>query len=105
MGITKNMLQLLISSKNRRGLSLDKTVMIGRQNIHMSKEQIIESLAKFNIDQGDIKKIYPEKNCYAEHLLEHLGALSVDSVDASDYEQASIIHDMNDAMESATKPM
>jgi SAM-dependent methyltransferase len=64
-----------------------KTVTIGRQGIHLP-EPIMRS--KLSLD--DTYKNHP----YCEELLvNHFGAESVDSIDNSSYENASIIHDMN----------
>lgn len=35
------------------------------------------------------------EDLYAESLFKYIGAISIDSIDASDYEEASIIHDLN----------
>jgi SAM-dependent methyltransferase len=46
------------------------------------------------IDDATLAKIAHQQ--YAEALLKHLGADAVESVDASDYEGATVIHDMNE---------
>jgi hypothetical protein len=45
------------------------------------------------MSSADIERVF--KTGYADDLFRHLGALEVDSIDAAEYEGATIIHDMN----------
>ena len=60
---------------------------LGRQNVHLSQAQI-----------SNVLGLQPPKHYgpFCEELLiEQFGATSVTSFDASDYEQATVVHDMN----------
>ena len=94
MGVGATGGHLLLMAK-RRGAVFQSTLMIGRQQHYMSKpfvQYLFEAHGRPLLD-SDIDFILQDE--YSEHLLHFLGASSVDSLDASDYEQATIIHDMN----------
>lgn len=93
------MVQLLMSSKNKRQVSFKNTIMIGRQNMHMNKAQLEACFKAFNYNDVDLDEVYPSPNCYAEPLLKVLGATQTDSLDASSYEEATIVHDMNNPID------
>ena len=83
MGISFHGLAFLKYAAN--SAPLGRTITLGRQALHVDND-LAERLV------GPIGQ--PEKYC--ERLLrENLGATEVDSLDYSDFEQASIIHDMN----------
>lgn len=85
MGIDVHGLQFLRFA--RRFGPFGDSVMIGRQGVHVSAAELQASL-------GTGAGTYHGQ--YAERLLaDHFGATSVDSVDVSDYEAASILHDFN----------
>ena len=68
-----------------KGGVFGRTVTIGRQEVFLNEPTARRVLGK---------AYSPEQ--YGEGLLiRHMGASSVDSVDASSYEQATILHDMN----------
>lgn len=93
MGLTKNMISLLLSSKRKHELDLGDLLMIGRQNLHLNEEALQEALQHFNLSSfKSSNKLY---NAYAEEVLKHLGANKTHSLDASNYENATLIHDMN----------
>jgi hypothetical protein len=62
----------------KNGVDFEDTCQIGRQNCFFSQKEI-------GVEYGD----------FAESLFRSLGAKSVESVDYSGYENASMIHDMN----------
>ena len=77
--------------------NLGKTLTIGRQGIHISPE-LLKQL--FELDQATLNKIYDStvkvnNSYFCENLLKFLGATSVESIDASEYEGVSIIFDLN----------
>jgi SAM-dependent methyltransferase len=85
MGIDFHGLNFLLYAAKRRPFGA--TVTIGRQNIHLPNYMLRKIL---NLKHD--RKYGPF--CEAL-LLDHMGASSVDSFDASDFEQASFIHDFN----------
>lgn len=87
MGFDINGVRLLINAK-QLGVNFEKVITIGRQGMHVTEESFHEILTKSNLS-----KIKNEK--YFEPFLELLGAKLTESLDASKYEGATIIHDMN----------
>lgn len=96
------MILLLMSSKFKHTLNFENTVMIGRQNMHLSNQQLKDCLTKFDYNQTVAAKVMSiqegDTSIYAEGLFKTLGAKKVDAIDASIYENASIIHDMNESI-------
>ena len=85
MGIDAHVLNFLLFARNRK--SLGDTLTIGRQVIHVSKKSVI--------DKVGITDPYSHY-IYCEYLLrDHLQAGKVESIDFSDYEKATHVHDMN----------
>ncbi|WP_024513196.1 hypothetical protein [Bradyrhizobium sp. ARR65] len=89
MGIDVAGLQFLCGAK-AAGVVFEKTMLIGRQNIH-----IPEHLARRLFRRLGLPLSKYHFGQFAEPLLELLGALDIESIDASDYEGATVIHDMN----------
>lgn len=94
MGIDYTALQALAFAK-ASGVDFSKTVLLGHQELHVRRQEVRRILEKFSIplSASDIERIF--KTRYADDLFRHLGATKVDSIDAAEYEGASIIHDMN----------
>lgn len=95
MGLTKNMIRLLLSSAQKRSLRLDNTLMVGRQNLHLNADQLSSCFIEFGFTDVNGKELIENNNSFAEGVFKKMGAKQVDSIDASDYEQATIIHDLN----------
>jgi hypothetical protein len=87
MGFDINGIRLLINAK-QLNINFEKVITIGRQGMDVSEESFHELLTKSNL-----KKIKFDK--YFEPFLELLGAKTTHSLDASQYEGATLIHDMN----------
>ena len=95
MGIHVPVLALLLKLKGR---PLGSTVMLGRQGWHISDDPAAEDY------QGALKLVHKydpnislsdlHSDGYSEKLFEWLGSSSVQSLDASGYEGAEIIHDL-----------
>ena len=78
----------------RRGAAYRSTLMIGRQQLFMSEEYRPFFRAQNpRLDDDQISAVLEQE--YAENLFKALGAQTVDSLDASAYEGASIIEDLN----------
>ncbi len=95
MGIDVNGLRFLLHAK-RSGVDFSKTVMIGRQDIHVPRDKfcsIIRAEFGFDINIKMLEAIHGEKYC--DGLLKYLGADVVHSFDYSDYEGATYVHDFN----------
>jgi hypothetical protein len=96
MGIDANVVKLLLVARNR-GASLKRTLMIGRQELCIDERALRQVLASFGIQTSaaQVAGLYAAADGYVEPLLRLLGAERVESLDASAFEGASLIHDMN----------
>ena len=92
MGLTTNCAKFLFFCL-RQKVSFAETIMLGRQDMYASKIDILNFSAKTGL--AKIAEGIDWKKKYAEPLFELLGAIKIDSLDYSDYEQASVIHDLN----------
>jgi len=92
MGITKNFSHTLVYAKTL-GVSYSVTLMLGRQVLYATTEQIESQLSKFKVDHAPLPANLEGK--FSEPLFHALGAEIVDSMDYSTFEQATVIHDLN----------
>lgn len=93
MGVTRNDCTLLFYGKNQ-GVSYKKTLMLGRLNLFATKKDIQSCIDKYRNNTLQLADVdFPDE--YAEPLFKILGAETVDSMDVSDFEKATILHDMN----------
>src|SRR5258705_7896338 len=97
MGIPSNSANFLLFSKTK-GASFQNTLMLGRQQLFIDAEEAISLSSKWDLKTTDFIR---EK--YAESFFTALGANVIDSIDQSDYESASIIHDLNKPIEEYLK--
>jgi hypothetical protein len=89
MGISINALKFLATAASS-GCDLQRTVMIGRQRLYVTPDEIERALAGRGASGAP-----PSDPEYAEGVLRRLGAEVTDSIDVSDYEGATILHDLN----------
>lgn len=96
MGLDANGVKFLLYAK-RRQVDFGQTATIGRQSVLASAASIAAAFEKSRsqIGSSEISEILESSDGYCERLLEHLGARSISSFDASDYEKASHVHDFN----------
>ena len=95
MGIESNTARFLLQAR-KRGVSFETTLTLGRQNLFV--EQGLKGLEHdFGFSAANWGQKYSAKELeYAEPFFrEALGAKKITSVDASSYEAATLIHDMN----------
>jgi len=97
MGFDINGIKLLIESK-KLNINFEKTLMIGRQEIHAEEKSVRKILKTVSLN---IHKYQHHK--YAENLLAFLGSKQTDSIDINDFEGATIIHDLNVPINDALK--
>src|SRR5260370_10977022 len=90
MGVGVNELRAIALGKRLGFLQLDQTVTLGRQQNFLSQSDY-EQLVKMSVLH---RAEFPASD-FAEPLLKSLDAGVVESIDASDYEGASIIADFN----------
>lgn len=86
MGLDANSARFLLNQK-RRGVSLGRMLTLGRQSIYMPSKQY-----RSHLDALKVLQRHPD---YADDFFLGLGATSLDFMDASNYEGANIVHDLN----------
>jgi hypothetical protein len=81
---------------HRAGFQLGRVLTIGRQNLFVSAAKVRQLLMDHGgVPPDRVAELIPDSLRYAEPVLLALGAESVDSMDFSDYEGATIVHDLN----------
>ncbi len=97
MALTAEEIKFLLTAR-AGGVSLERFCMIGRQSLRIDPAPLRRLLwrAGISLSGEQAETLYREQQGFCEPLLRLLGASEIDSIDASDYEQATIIHDMND---------
>ena len=93
MGLDSNGVKLLLHAKQLE-VKFNKVVTIGRQMLYLKEKEMKRLLIQAGLMLADSKENI-RVNTYAEPFLNLLGAEITDSLDASTYEEASIIHDLN----------
>lgn len=95
MGIDLHNLHLLAHAEDL-GVRFDHTVAIGRQAVFVEPRQLEAFRRRRGLAPWPAEAAAAAGPLWFEPMLRHwFGATRVDSVDASPYEQASIVHDMN----------
>jgi hypothetical protein len=94
MGLNWHGVKFLASVRSG-GTDFARTVTIGRQNLHVGLPQVRQILDGYRIPNTLDDEAVLASPEFAESIFRLLGAQVVDSIDASTYEQATIIHDMN----------
>lgn len=77
------------------GVSLGDTLTLGRQWSLVAHHEKIRTLSFIPELLAKLDDVSSESSKWADHLFQILGATSISSIDASSYEGATIIHDMN----------
>lgn len=93
MSIDRRALEALLYLSRRHAFG--RTAMIGRHGMTLKPRTLkrIFGVHERRLSGEDIDRLCFTR--YSEPLLEHLGATSVDSVDASNYQNASLIADLS----------
>lgn len=93
MGITINDVRFLLNAK-REGVSFQRTVTLGRLQWFVKPDALTLEASKLPLEPGSLS---PDlfSNGFSEAFFRALGAERVDSLDVSDYEDATVLHDMN----------
>lgn len=85
--------KLLFYSK-KFGVSYTNTLTLGRLTLYVSREEIINTINTYNTNEKKITEVSFDDN-YSEPLFKILGAETIDSMDFSSYENATILQDLN----------
>lgn len=102
MGLNFNMTRLLIDER-ARSKAFNNTATLGRQSMHVSGTRLQYSLNEYGFHSVDAHALISGNNGYCEPFLRVLGATTTDSIDVSDYERATILHEMNTPIPEALK--
>jgi hypothetical protein len=99
MAVDYNGIKLLLWAKNL-GVSFARTLTLGHQSLCFSPRQFRSALRKFGIPATDqqIERCFhrePMGPLYIDELLRFLGADEVVSLDYSNFEGATFLHDLN----------
>lgn len=87
MGFDINGIRLLLNAKHL-DVNFDRVITIGRQGMHLPENDYHDLLIQSNLEPIKLDR-------YFESFFKLLGAHVIDSLDASAYEGAAIVHDMN----------
>jgi SAM-dependent methyltransferase len=94
MGFDTSAIKFLLSGKEQ-GVNFKKTLTLGRHSYQLDDYALGQCLKQFGIDPAQVAKLKAESPVYVEPFLKLLGAKTTDSMDASSYEDATHIHDLN----------
>jgi hypothetical protein len=96
VAITVQGLRFLLASREA-GVSFERFCMIGRQSLMIDPSALRKILGRAGIvlSGQECKDLFQQAGGFAEPLLRLLGAREIESVDASSFEGASLVHDMN----------
>lgn len=96
MGLDANGTKFLLYAKSK-GVDFTSTATIGRQWLLVSDRILAANIRESGTDisTASAASILAAGKGFCEPFLEFLGAASVTSFDASDYENATVVHDLN----------
>jgi SAM-dependent methyltransferase len=99
MGLDFNSIKFLLWSKNL-GVSFDRMLTLGHQGLSCSRARLGRAFQNFGFSATDEEVALCFKHevftaLYADEFLKLLGAKEVVSVDHSDFEGATLLHDLN----------
>lgn len=92
MGIDVHSMNFLLRAR-AAGARFDRTLTYGRQGLHVPHASLADRLASEGLAWQETEE--RGEPSYAEPFFRALGAEQCDSMDASDYEGATILHDLN----------
>lgn len=104
MGFDTRATEFLLAAE-RLGVSFDRTATIGRQRLYVTPGWLGRRLrrAGFDVDRAETARLLTEADGFAEPFLRLLGANEVVSLDASDYEGASRVVNLNEPLPPETE--
>jgi hypothetical protein len=104
MGLNVNDIKFLLWAK-KRGVDFTKVMTIGRQRLYLNVSMVQAVFSAFGINESKerLEAIFSDQKGYAEPFFQYLGAIETSSIDASSYEGASNVLDMNQPIEESLK--
>lgn len=96
MGLDRNGIKFLLYAR-RKGVSFARTALIGRQRLLLGAKDIFKVMTEAgqSVTPPEADFLFESGEGYAEPFLRRLGAEEIVSLDKSDYEGASRLHDFN----------
>jgi SAM-dependent methyltransferase len=101
MGLDINAVRFLIAA-HRQGVNFDEVLTIGRQDLNVYPAKMAEVFRANGLPHESFLKSTGEL-LYAEPCFRALGAKSVSSMDVSNFEGATFVHDLNQPIPSELK--
>lgn len=95
MGVNRQACEVLMYGRERLAVDFSRTLTLGRLQMFMRPKDLDALVGRFQPGRRNSWAGVTADKGFAEPLFMALGATSVDSMDYSDYEKASIIHDLN----------
>jgi hypothetical protein len=96
MGIDRYFAEFLTEAR-AQGANFQRTATLGRLNLFIDQRSLAELLKRSGLPAStdDVRAIRTKAAGYSEPFLEMLGAREITSIDASQYEGATVAHDLN----------
>jgi hypothetical protein len=96
VGLSRHALAFLLATR-QVGVRYTTTLTLGRQGIWADERVLSAAYVDVgnHIDIREARRLFEAGKGYAEPFLHVLGAERVDSLDASDWEGSTIVHDLN----------
>ncbi len=96
MGVDRATVQFLLNAE-RVGVSLERVLTIGRQQFYITPEDLHGLLVRNQrpCSMENTRKLWNQEKGYCEPFLSFIAAGEVLSMDISSYENATILHDLN----------
>lgn len=96
MGIDLNSARFLLAAR-AAGADFDRVCTVGRQWLLVSPPELERCFERFGdpLRPGEAAAMVADGSGWAEPFLRRLGARTVDALDATDYEGATVVHDLN----------
>lgn len=95
MAIDSNLARFLLAA-SKEGVSFENTITLGRLNYYLGVKETVRLLRGFGLDSARFPELMDyQSSRYSEPLFMALGAKRVESMDASGFEGATVVHDLN----------
>lgn len=97
MGLDREATTALLLAR-ASGADFTRTLMLGRQRMHIQPRDLAAAFgtAGLELDRGRARRLHDARDGFVEPLLELLGASEPDSMDNSDFEGSTLVHDLNE---------
>ncbi|HEY5298464.1 MAG TPA: hypothetical protein VIK59_11125 [Verrucomicrobiae bacterium] len=104
MGLNVHDIKFLLWAK-KKGVDFTKVVTIGRQKLYLDVNAMQSVLSTFGMNESKnkLEAILSDQKGFAEPFFKLLGTTEADSIDASSYEGASHVLDMNQPIKENLK--